>query len=124
MHLRAIVFGLAAVLGLAVIAIACGGDGGATQYDVTVRFNTSATQDELFEVGALLRTYDDDLEYFILETSPPIGEARLATDAPDFCRTVDAELEAKSYVDDVSCGPHVETDQADPDDEPVSTDND
>ncbi len=123
MPMRVMVFGPAAVLSLAVFAIGCGGDDGATRYDVSVQFNASATQDDLFEVGALLRTYDDDLEYVILEIFPPIGSAMLETDAPDFCQTVEAELEAKSYVDDVSCGPHVEADKADPD-EPVSTDND
>ena len=62
-------------------------------------------RDDLFEVGALLRTYDDDLDYGILEIFPPIARATLTTDAPDFCRTVEAELGAKSYVDSVSCRP-------------------
>ena len=99
-------------------------DAGATaQYEVTVRFNTSATQDDLFEAGALLGSYDDDLEFVIMERFPPIGRAVLATDAPDFCQTVETELGAKSYVLGVSCQPWQEPDQADPD-APVSTDND
>ena len=93
------------------------------QYEVTVQFNTTVTQDDLNEVGALLGTYDNDLEFLIMEIFPPIGRAVLATDAPGFCQTLETELGAKSYVDEVSCGPHVETDQADPD-APVSTDND
>jgi hypothetical protein len=79
--------------------------GGATRYEVTVGFNTSVTQDDIDEVGALLRAYDDELEYVIMESWPPVGRALLATDVADFCQTVEAELEAKSYVDDVSCAP-------------------
>jgi len=93
------------------------------RYEVTVQFNTTVTQDDLDEAGALLRTYDNDLEFLIMEIFPPIGRAVVTTEAADFCQTVETELGAKSYVDEVSCGPHVETDQADPD-APVSTDND
>ncbi len=94
-----------------------------TRYEVTVQFNTTVTQDDLNEAGALLGTYDNDLEFLIMEIFPPIGHAVLTTDATGFCPMVETELGAKSYVDEVSCGPHVETDQADPD-APVSTDND
>ena len=93
------------------------------RYEVTVQFNTTVTQDDLDEAGALLRTYDSDLEFLIMEIFPPIGRAVVTTEAADFCQTLETELGAKSYVDEVSCGPHVETDQADPD-APVSTDND
>ena len=93
------------------------------RYEVTVQFNTTVTQDDLDEAGALLRTYDNDLEFLIMEIFPPIGRAVVTTEAADFCQTLETELGAKSYVDEVSCGPHVETDQADPD-APVSTDND
>ena len=79
--------------------------GGAARYEVTVGFNTSVTQDDYDEVGAVLRAYDDELEYVIMESWPPIGRALLTTDVADFCQTVEAELEAKSYIDDVSCGP-------------------
>jgi len=101
---------------------ASSGDGG-DQYEVTVRFNSSVTQDDIEEADALLRTYDDDLEFVIMEIFPPIGRAVLATDAPDFCQTVEAKLQAKSYVNSVSCQPWQEPDQADPD-ATVSTDND
>lgn len=79
--------------------------GAAARYEVTVHFNASVTQDDIDEASALLRAYDDDLEFLIMESFPPIGRALLATNAPDFCRTVEAELEAKSYVDGVSCRP-------------------
>jgi pyruvate/2-oxoglutarate dehydrogenase complex dihydrolipoamide acyltransferase (E2) component len=78
---------------------------GAARYEVTVRFNTSVTQDDIDEASALLRAYDDDLEFVIMESWPPIGRALLATNVADFCQTVEAELNAKSYVDDASCGP-------------------
>ncbi len=112
-----------AVLGIvAGVSSGCGAGGGAPQFEVSVQFTTEATQDDLDEVGAFLRTFDDELEFLILEIFPPIGRAVVTTEAADFCQTVEAELGAKSYVGEVSCGPHVETDQADPD-EPVSTDN-
>ena len=78
---------------------------GATRYEVTVGFNTTVTQDDIDEAGAVLRAYDDELEYVVMESWPPIGRALLATEVADFCQTVEAELEAKSYIDDVSCGP-------------------
>jgi hypothetical protein len=114
-----------ALLGTALGITFAGASGGdaAAQYEVTVRFNTSATQDDLFEAGALLGTYDDDLEFLVMEIFPPIGRAVLATDAPDFCQTVEATLEAKSNVNSVSCQPWQEPDQTDPD-ATVSTDND
>jgi hypothetical protein len=77
----------------------------APQYEVTVQFNTSVTEDDIDEAEALLRAYDEGLEFVTMEIWPPIGRALLATDVPDFCQTVEAELGAKSYVDDVSCGP-------------------
>ena len=78
---------------------------GAARYEVTVRFNTSVTQDDIDEVGALLGAYDDELEFVVMESWPPVGRALLTTDVVDFCQTVEAELEAKSYIDEVSCGP-------------------
>ena len=93
------------------------------RYEVTVQFNGSVTQQEIDEAGGLLRTFDDDVDFLIMEIFPPIGRAVVTTEAADFCPTVEAALEAKSYVDEVSCGPHVEPDQAEPD-APVSTDND
>jgi hypothetical protein len=79
--------------------------GGAARYEVTVGFNTSVTSDDIDEAGALLRAYDDELEFLIMESWPPIGRALLTTDVADFCQTVEAELEAKSYIDYASCGP-------------------
>ena len=93
------------------------------RYEVTVQFNGSVTQQDIDEAGALLRSYDDDLEFLIMEIFPPIGLAVLTTDATGFCQTVKPALEAKSYVNSVSCRPWQEPDQADPD-APVSTDND
>jgi hypothetical protein len=70
-----------------------------------VHFNTSVTQDDIDEVGALLRAYDEDLEFLIMESWPPIGRALLSANLPDFCGAVEGELQGKSYVDDVSCEP-------------------
>ncbi len=111
---------LGTMLGLT-LSRASGDDGGA-RYEVTVRFNTSVTQGDIDEVGALLRSYDEDVEFIIMESFPPIGQAVLATDAPDFCGTIETELEAKSYVDDVSCGPWEDKDIGEPD-APVTNQN-
>ena len=92
----------------------------AAQYEVTVQFNTSATQDDLSETEGALRAYDDGLEYVIMESFPPVGRAVMASDASDFCQTVRVELEAKSYVDDASCEPWVDSGGVDPD-APVSS---
>ena len=108
---------------LAGVSSGCGSGDDARRFDVSVQFTTEATQDDIFDVGTFLRTFDDELEYLILEIFPPLGLAVVTTEAADFCQTMESELGARSYVDDVSCGPYVETDQADPD-QPVSTDND
>ncbi len=94
---------LFAALLLVAGATTCGGE--ASRYEVTVEFNTSVTQDSIDEVAAFFRTFDDDLEFLILERFPPQGHATLATDTADFCRTVETELTAKSYVDSASCRP-------------------
>ncbi len=126
MHLRPLVFGVATFLVLGLLAFACGGgeaaqDGGAAKYEMTVRFNTSATQDDLKEVGDFLRTFDADLDYRILESFPPIGHVTLATDASNFCQTVEQELEGKEYIDGISCGPAPTPEEAPDGDEPVSS---
>ena len=126
---RRVAAGLMVILGVVlgsalVISLVNGSDADETaRYEVTVQFNTSVTQDDLDEAGSLLRTFDDDVDFLILEIFPPIGRAVLATDAPDICPTVKAALEAASYVDGASCRPWQEPDQAEPD-APVSTDND
>ena len=101
-------------------AFACG-DGDGTKYDVTVQFNESVTQDDLEETDALLRGYDPDAEFIIMEIFPPIGSATLETDAADFCAAVAAEFEAKSYVRKVECLLAIEVDDGDVDrDAPVA----
>jgi hypothetical protein len=91
------------------------GETPAPDYEVTVNFNTTVTQDDIDEVEELLRAYDEDLDFVVMESWPPIGRALLTTDAADFCATVEGQLEAKTYVDDVSCGAAAETPS--PDDE-------
>ena len=58
-----------------------------------------------------------------MEIFPPIGRGLLATDASDFCQTVAAELEAKSYVDSVTCGPPPAAGELDDGDETVTVTN-
>ncbi len=81
------------------------------QYEVTVQFNSSVTQDDLDEAGALLRTYDEDVEFLTTRCYLPMGRAVVTTDAPD---TIEAELEAKTYVDNVSYQPRDESNQGKP----------
>ncbi len=92
------------------------------QYEVTVNFNTSVTQDDLSESEGVLQAYDDDVDYAVMESFPPVGRAVLSTDAADFCQTVEAELGGKSYVDGVTCGLWTEVGGVDPD-APVSSDD-
>src|SRR3972149_2219310 len=95
-----------ALLGaLLLVASRTAGGNGATQYDVAIEFNASVTQDDMDEVADLLRTFDDDLDFLIMERFPPAGRATLATDGPDFCGTVEADLAARSYIDSATCRP-------------------
>ncbi len=116
---------------VAVMAMACGGDGqdsadgpsdGGDRYEVTVRFNTSVTQEDIDAVEARLRGYDDGLDFVVMESFPPVGRAILTVYSAGFCATVESELEAASYVDEVSCAPSQTPTSGDPD-EPVSHDN-
>ena len=109
----AIVIALALLVG----AVACSGD--KTAYDVFVVFTTSATQENLDEATEILRSYDDDLEFLILESLPPIGRASLETGASDFCAKVERELAAKTYVDSVTCQEREELLTTGTPDEPV-----
>jgi hypothetical protein len=90
------------------------------KFEVTVRFNTSVTQDDIDEAGVLLRTFDDDVEFLIMEMFPPVGRAVVAVDTPGFCQAVAADLEARSYVNDVSCRSWAGGGEGEPD-APVST---
>lgn len=114
-----------AVLGTAIGISLVGASAGdsADKYDVTVRFNASVTQDDIDDTGALLRTYDDDLDFVILESFPPMGRAVIEVEAGDFCQTIEAELETAGYIEETTCQPWTGNVRADPDDT-ISTDND
>jgi hypothetical protein len=112
---------LGTILGTSLAGTSTGS--GAGQYEVTVRFNRSVTQDDIEEADAFLRTFDDDLDFLIMEMYPPIGRAVMAAEASRFCETVEEELGGRSYVDDVSCQPWERDSGGDPD-IPVSTDSD
>lgn len=86
---------------LALFVAACGER--APEYRVTISFNTSVTQEDIEQVRDLILSYDDDAEFLVQESFPPTGVARLQTDVPRFCPTVEAELEGRSYVAAVSC---------------------
>ena len=83
-------------------ALACGG---ANQYDVTVRFNTSVTQDGMDEVSQVLRSFDPNADMILAESFPPTGHVVLKTDAPDICQRLSDALEGITGVQDVSCEP-------------------
>ena len=110
---------LALIPALAVLALAC--TGGGTEYDVIVRFNSRVTQADMDDVAEYLRTYDDGLDFLIQESFPPTGVAQLKTDEPDFCLTVEAELEARPYVESVSCQERAESPQSEDPDTPVES---
>lgn len=95
------------------------GDG--YEYEVTVQFNDSVTQDGLNEVDAILRSYDEGLSFLIQESFPPTGRALLTTAAPDFCPKIEGQLEAKPYVADVVCGEQQDQAPSSDADEPVTS---
>ena len=80
---------------------ACGDS--APKYDIAMTFSASVTREDLDEVDDLLRSYDEDVDFLVRESFPPVGVATVQTDVPDFCRTIEAELEGTTYIDDVTC---------------------
>ena len=104
---------------LVAAALGCGDE--PARYELTVSFNTSVTQVNLEEAEALLRAYDDGLEFLIQESFPPTGRATLRTDAAGFCPTVETELEAKTYIDAVMCEEREEPTQSGEPDQPVES---
>ncbi len=109
----------ALLVAFALIVVACGGDG-AIEYQVNVRFNETVTQGDPDEVAAFLRIYDDGLDFLIQESFPPTGRALVKTDAPDFCVAVESGLEAKSYVESVTCAVRQATTPSASPDQPVT----
>ena len=118
----AVIVGAALVTVLVISIGRTSGDSESFRYEVTVSFNGAATEDDIEEVAAILRGYDADADFLVMEIFPPIGRALLTTDIPDFCGTVVAGLEAKAYVNDASCRLWVEPAGSDPD-SPVSNDS-
>ena len=107
-----------------VILTACGDSADSTtRYEVAVLFNTSVTQEDLTETNETLQSYDEALQFLIQELFPPIGRAVLTTDASDFCSTIEMDLEAKTYVRDVTCREWEEPDASESPDEPVEDNN-
>jgi len=97
----------------------CVGDD-ATEYVVTVRFNETVTQADMDEVAAFLRAYDDDLDFLIQESFPPTGVAYAETGDESFCAAVESELEAKTYVESVTCAERGEQTPVESPDQPVA----
>lgn len=88
----------------------------AAQYRVTISFNEDAVQADIDELGELLASYDEGVEYLIQESFPPTGTAVVATDVDDFCAEILPEIENRSYVTVGSCGPQLEPGDLDHDD--------
>ncbi len=82
-------------------ALAGDGSGGAghDQFDMRVYFDTPVTQDDIDDAEELLGRYDEGVELLMTRCYPPMGTAVVTTKSPD---SIEAELEAKSYVDHVS----------------------
>ena len=114
---------LAVIAILVALVVAC--DGGTTRYHVTVSFNETVTQADMDSVGEYLRGFDDDLDFLIQESFPPTGVATLSTNAKEFCTTIEAELESRSYISSVDCSQvsdaPVESPDAPVSDEPDAT---
>jgi len=113
-------FAMLGVLLFAIVPPACGGtNGSAAQYVITVNFNTSVTGKDLQKTKDFLRAYDEDMEFAIMESFPPMLPVLLTTDASDFCATIERELGVKAYVRDVTCGEWEEPDASESPEEPV-----
>lgn len=104
---------------LAFALVACGDGGSGQPYDVSVLFNDTVEQEDIDEAIDLLRGYDSGVEVLVLEIFPPQLNATLETDVPNFCATVQPELEGRSYVSAVKCGANQQTPSGG--DDPVST---
>ena len=91
----------AAFIATVAISATCGG--GAPSYRLTVAFDTSVTQADMDEVDQIVRRFDSAAEMLVTETFPPTGHVVVETDTPDFCSKVEAELDAVSSVENVSC---------------------
>ena len=92
---------LLAVPAAVLVVAACGGS--APKYDITMTFSASVTRADLDDVNDLLLSYDDGVDFVVRESFPPVGVATVQTDVLDFCRTIEAELEGRTSIDDVTC---------------------
>lgn len=108
---------------IAGLAVACSDDAGGalTEYDLTVGFNESVTRDDLDAANDILRSYDDGVDFLIQESFPPTGRATVETGEAAFCSRIETQLEAKSYVRDVTCSAASDKTPAGDPDGPVSS---
>jgi hypothetical protein len=88
---------------IATVAVSAACGGGAPSYRLTVAFDTSVTQVDIDEVDQLIRRFDSAAEMLVTETFPPTGHVVVETSTPDFCRKVEAEIDALRSVENVSC---------------------
>jgi hypothetical protein len=87
---------------LGAVAVACTADD-AKEYRVVVHFNTTVTEADMTSVADYLQSLGDAGEFLVQESFPPTGVGTVKSDRDDFCATVEAELESRSYVDSVDC---------------------
>jgi hypothetical protein len=85
-----------------VFVSACTGGGG-TAYDVTVRFNEQARQDDIDDVTDFMLSYDEDADVRIQETFPPTAVATIRTDDTSFCDDLERELDRSRAVANSTC---------------------
>jgi hypothetical protein len=127
------IISLVAIIGVlgvvAGLSFAGAGDGGdapgdinrtGDECEVTINFNDTVTQTDIEEVEAMLRALDPDVEFFVMESFPPIGVGRLNVDDRSQCDAAVDELRAKSYTANVSWQTFDPLGVENPD-EPVST---
>jgi hypothetical protein len=93
---------LSAVSALLVFVSACTGGGGSA-YDVTVRFNEQARQDDIDDVTNLIHSYDEDAIVRVQESFPPTAVATVRTNDPSFCDDLERELDQSRAVANSTC---------------------
>ncbi len=72
-------------------------------YDVTVQFDTEATQTDIDATTSILRSYDSSVSYVLQESFPPTGHARLRSRIASFCTDLRRKMEAVHGVGGATC---------------------
>jgi hypothetical protein len=91
------------------------------QYDITVPFNASVTDDDLKLANEIVLAFDPNADFLLQETFPPTGRATLTSSDPDVCAAIEPKLESIPAVGDVTCAVAADAPPVSNPDKPVSS---